>query len=182
MVFNTQRIVWPREIRLDCITNCLTDKSRKSYTFLKLRRFFFNGEIFKGNYTSLRAIPLRNTTQYLGCQLDSKLNGKALASNALRKINAKLKFLYQKSIYLIPAFGRLLCNALIQPHLCMFFMTSSFRKKLKIKLKKTQHKYICFCLNLPPRSRIDPTHIRKTKLRPGRDRVEHCIVKTIFKS
>ena len=108
----------------------------------------------------------------------------ALASSVLRKINAKLKFLYQKSTYLIPAFRRLLLrNALIQPHLGMFFLWLPILKKnLKIKLQKTQNKSICFCLNLPSRSRIDPSHIKNTKFRPARDRVEHCIVKNIFKS
>ena len=51
-----------------------------------------------------------------------------------------------------------------------------------MKRQKTQNKYIRFCLNLPPKSRIDPLYIRKIKLRPGRDRVEQCIVKTAFKS
>ena len=33
---------------------------------------------------------------------------------------------------------------------------------------------------MPLRSRIDPSHIRKIKLRPDRDRVEQCIVKTFL--
>ena len=33
-----------------------------------------------------------------------------------KKINAKLKFLYHQSRYLPPAYRRLLCNALIEPH------------------------------------------------------------------
>ena len=36
-----------------------------------------------------------------------------------------------------------------------------FLKKLKLKLQKAQNKCICFCLNLPPRSHIDPAHFRK---------------------
>ena len=62
------------------------------------------------------SIKQHNTVEYLGCQLDSKLRGEALASKVLRKINVKLKFLYRKSTYLTPAFRRLLGNALIQPH------------------------------------------------------------------
>ena len=65
----------------------------------------------------LRNIPLSNTTvENLGCQLDSKLRGEALASKVLRKINSKLKFLYRKSINVTPVFRRLLGNALIQSH------------------------------------------------------------------
>ena len=54
------------------------------------------------------------------------------------------------------------------------------KKNLKIKLQKAQNKYIRFCLNLPSRSRIDLSHFRKRKLRPARDRLEHCIVNTVI--
>ena len=59
------------------------------------------------------SIKQNNTVEYLGCQLDSRLRGEALALKVLRKINAKLKFLYQKSKSLTPTFRRLLGNALI---------------------------------------------------------------------
>ena len=63
------------------------------------------------------SIKQHETVEYLGCQLDSKLSGEAMASKILKKkINAKLKFLYRQSGYLTPAYRRLLCNALIQPH------------------------------------------------------------------
>ena len=86
-----------------------------------------------------------------------------MASKALKKINAKLKFLYYQSRYLTPAYKRLLCNALIQPH--FDYRCSSWflllKKNLKLKLQKAQNKYIRFCLNLPARSHIDPSHFRK---------------------
>ena len=47
-----------------------------------------------------------DAAQHLGCQLHSKLSGKAMTSKVLRKVNAKLKFLYRQSRYLIPAFRR----------------------------------------------------------------------------
>ena len=53
---------------------------------------------------------------YLGCTLDSRLSGEAMASQALGKINGRLKFLYRKRGFLTPSLKRLLCNALIQPH------------------------------------------------------------------
>ena len=60
-------------------------------------------------------------------------------------------------------------------------MISSFKKKIKIKLQKAQSKWICFCLNLTPRSHIDPSHFRKIIWLPVSDRVEDCIVNTVFK-
>ena len=62
------------------------------------------------------SIKQNNTVEYLGCQLDSRLRGEALALKVLRKINAKLKFLYQKSKSVTPTFRGLLGNVLIQPH------------------------------------------------------------------
>ena len=80
------------------------------------------------------------TVEYLGCQLDSKLSGEAMASKVLKKINAKLKFLYRQSRYLTPAYRRLLCNALIQPHFD-YGCSSWFpllKKNLKLKLQKAK--------------------------------------------
>ena len=53
---------------------------------------------------------------YLGCTLDSRLSGEAMALQALGKINGRLKILYRKKGFLTPSLKRLLCNALIQPH------------------------------------------------------------------
>ena len=93
-----------------------------------------------------------------------------MTPTVLRKINIKLKFLIWESIYLIPAFRRLLCNALIQAHFhcaCSSWFPV-LKKNLKSKLQTAQNKYIYFRLNLPPRSPIDPSHFRKIKLHPAR--------------
>ena len=84
------------------------------------------------------SIKQHDTVEYRGCRLDSKLNCEALASKVLREINIKLKFLIWESIYLIPAFRRLLCNALIQTHFncgCSSWFPV-LKKNLKIKLQK----------------------------------------------
>ena len=57
-----------------------------------------------------------NTVEYLGCYLDSNLNGESMAHRVLKKINANLIFLWRQSNYLNYSSGRLLCNALIQPY------------------------------------------------------------------
>ena len=41
-------------------------------------------------------------------------------------------------------------------------------------------KCIRFCLNLPPRSHIDPSHFRKINWLPVSGRVEYCIANTVF--
>ena len=106
-----------------------------------------------------------------------------MASKVLKKINAKLKFLYRQCRYLTPAYRRLLCNALIQPHFD-YGCSSWFpllKTNLKLKLQKAQNKCICFCLNLPPGSHTNPSHFRKITWLPVSDRVKYCIANTVFK-
>ena len=57
----------------------------------------------------------------------------------------------------------------------MFFMVSSFKEK------EETMKNIHFCLKLPPRSHINPSHYRKINWLPVSDRVECCIANTVFK-
>ena len=100
-----------------------------------------------------------------------------MASKVLKKKkNAKLKFPYRQSSYLTPA-NRLSCNMLIQPHFdcgCSLWFPL-LKKNLKLKLQKVQNKFIRFCLNLPPRCHIDPSHFRKRNWLPVSDRIEYCI-------
>ena len=106
-----------------------------------------------------------------------------MASKVLNKINAILKLLYQHSRYLTPAYKRLLCNVLIQPHFDYGYSSQfpMLKKNLKLKLRKPQNKCICLCLNLSLRSHIDPSHFRKTDWLPASDRVEYRIANTVFK-
>ena len=77
-----------------------------------------------------------------------------MALKVLKKINAKLKFLYCQSRYQTLAYRRLLCNALVEPHFDYGWFPL-LNKNLELKLQKAQNKRIRFCLNLPPRSHID---------------------------
>ena len=90
------------------------------------------------------SIKQHETVESLGCQLDSKLSGEAMASKVLK--NAKLKFLYCQSRYLTPAYRRLLSNALIEPHFeygCSSWFPL-FKKNLNLKLQKAQKNVFAF--------------------------------------
>ena len=56
-----------------------------------------------------------------------------------------------------------------------------FKEKCKTQTSKISKQTNSFCLNLPPRSHIDPSHFRKTNWLPARDRGEYCIANTVFK-
>ena len=124
-----------------------------------------------------------NTVEYLGCYLDSYLNGESMARRVLEKINTKLNFLWRQSNYLNYSSRRLLCNALIQPHFdcgCTSWYPL-LSKALKTKLQIAQNKCIRFCLELPPRGHISPSHFRKINWLPVEHRVELCTSTTVFK-
>ena len=114
-----------------------------------------------------------NIVEYLGCYLDSNLNGKSKARRVLKKISTKLNY----------SSRRLLCNALIQSHFD-YGCTSWYpllNKAFKTNLQIAQNKYIRFCLELPPRGHISSSHFRKINWLAVKHRVELCTFTTVFK-
>ena len=114
------------------------------------------------------SIKQHGTLEYLGCQLDSKLSGEALASKIVGKVNGKLNFLYRRNLSKIP-------NSCVQKtimqransttfRLRMFFMVSSFKEKFKNQTSKSSKQIYSFCHNLSPRSPVDPSHFRGNKM------------------
>ena len=120
---------------------------------------------------------------YLGCILDSRLSGEAMALQALGKINGRLKFLYRKKVFLTPSLKRLLCNALIQPHFdfaCLAWYTN-LKKELKKKMQTCQNKCIRYCLNMGNRDHIGVQEFKKINWLPTKERFEQCVLVNIYK-
>ena len=92
-------------------------------------------------------IEQHSKVKYLGCLMDEKMSGEAIALNVIHKINSKLKFLYRKNDFLTPILRHLLCNALIQRHFdyqCSAWYPN-LTKKLKHRIQTTQNKCMPFC-------------------------------------
>ena len=108
----------------------------KSIVFPRAIDLRGNNICFAGNF-----IKQHETKQYLGCQLDPKLSGEVMVSKVLRKINARIKFLYRQSMYLTLAYKMLLDNALIQPHFNYgnFLWFPLLKKNVKMKSQKAQN-------------------------------------------
>ena len=88
--------------------------------------------------------------KYLACMLNETISGETMALSVINKINKKLKFLYRKNRFLTRTLRRLLCNALIQPHLdfaCSAWYPNLI-KKLKNRIQTSENKYIRFCQQL----------------------------------
>ena len=54
---------------------------------------------------------------YLRCVLHETMSGEPMVLKVINKINRKLKFLYRKNRYLTKELRRMLCNALLKPHI-----------------------------------------------------------------
>ena len=85
--------------------------------------------------------------EYLGCYLDANLSGKSIAMKSLKKVNAKLHFLFRQNESLNPNLRRLLYNSLIKLHFdyAWVFWYPLVNNKIRKKAQVTQNKCICFC-------------------------------------
>ena len=86
---------------------------------------------------------------YLGCVLDERMSCEPVVLKVINKINGKIKFLYRKNRYLTKEFRRMLCNALIQPHIycaCPVWYPT-LNEKTKKKIQIMQNKCIRFTLS-----------------------------------
>ena len=67
----------------------------------------------------------------MGCVLDETMSGETMALRLTEKINSRLKFLYRKIRFLDVPLCRHLCNALIQPVLCLYCVVPTIDKETK---------------------------------------------------
>ena len=81
-----------------------------------------------------------DAVKHLGCKLHSKLSGEAMTSIVLRKVNAKLKFLYRQSRYCDQK-TVVQCANSATFRLWMFLMISTFKEKLPKTSKRSKQIY-----------------------------------------
>ena len=79
-------------------------------------------------------------------------------------------------------FKRMLCNSLMQPH--FDFVCRAWYPNLTMSLKNNlltaQNACIIFCLRVERRSHIGLNHFQKTNGLPVKNRVDQCIVVTVY--
>ena len=98
----------------------------------------------------------------------------------------QIEYLYHQSRYLNPAYRRLLCNALIQPHFD-YGCSSWFpllKKYLKFKLQKASNFKLQIYSFLPKftcKISYRSIALKKNKLASGYCKVENCIAHVVFK-
>ena len=65
------------------------------------------------------AIESKSKITYLGLTFDNDMSFSSMGNSVIKKVNAKLKFLYRKSAFFGTNERKLLCSALVNPHLNM---------------------------------------------------------------
>ncbi len=59
-------------------------------------------------------IKSNTAVKYLGATLDQDMSGQSMGTNAIKKINSNLKFLYRNADFLDMRCRKLICSSLIQ--------------------------------------------------------------------
>ena len=113
--------------------------------------------------------------KYLGIFLDQRLTGESHALKAIKKISARISFLYRKSTLLDLKTRTTLCLALIQPHFdyCCTAWHEGLSAKLKNRFDALQRKMVRFVFSMPPRGHVDQHHFRRLGWLTIRDRVRY---------
>ena len=119
---------------------------------------------------------------YLGCILDETLYEELMDLRALNKINRKLKRFYRKHKFVTPTLRRVLCNAIVQPHLD--YACSAWYPNLNenaIQMQIVQSKCVRLCLMLDKRHQISSKGFESINWLPVNKRVHQCINAITFK-
>ena len=88
------------------------------------------------------AIESKSKITYLGLTFDNDMSFSSMGNSVIKKVNAKLKFLYRKSAFFGTNERKLLCSALVNPHFeyaCNAWYRS-VNAKVKHKLQTAQNK------------------------------------------
>ena len=96
------------------------------------------------------------SVNYLGLEMDNILSGEQMASDIIKKVNSRLKFLYRQANHFDQKIKKTLCSALV---FCLFdySISSWYGGVSKCSLKKlqcAQNKVIRFIINKGPRYHI----------------------------
>ena len=106
-----------------------------------------------------------------------------MANKVISRVNARFKFLHWKNKYLISNLGRLLCNALIQPHFnyaCSAWYPNH-SKKLKNRIQTSQNKCIRLCLQLDKMWHISQREFETINCLPIKERYNQRVNSIAFK-
>ena len=123
------------------------------------------------------------SVKYLGVFLDERLSAEEHALKVIKKIAARLSFLYRKASLLDSKTRVTLCLALIQPHFdyCCTAWHAGLTAKLKERFDAMQRKMVRFIFGMGPRSHVDQRHFKQLGWLTVNDRVRYFRLVHVFR-
>ena len=120
---------------------------------------------------------------YLGCVLDNKLTGETMATNVIKRVNQRTRYLGRISSFVNKSARRTLAGALIQPSFDYASTSwySNISMSLKTKLQTSQNKLIRLLLDLGPMTHLTSTHFDSLGWLRVEDRVNQLKMGLTFK-
>ena len=100
----------------------------------------------------------------------------------IKKINAKLQFLYRQNEFPNPKLRRLLCSSLSQPrfdYACISWYPL-VGKNIRKNIQVTQNNCIRFCLKLNSRHHIGAKEFKEINWLPTKETVEQLVAKSVL--
>ena len=128
------------------------------------------------------AIEAKSKITYLGLTFDSDMSFSSMGNSVIKKVNAKLKFLYRKSAFFGKNERQLLCSALVNPHFeysCNAWYRS-VNANVKHKLQTAQNKMIRYLLNYGCRRHVGFNDFKKSNCLDISARVDYMTLNLMF--
>ena len=115
-----------------------------------------------------------NCVKYLGVLLNQTLSGEEIVTSVMKKVHAKISFLYRQASFFDLKTKKMLCAALVLPHfdysICSWY--TSLNKYHQKKLQVAQNKIVRFILNYHPRTHLIQNDFCLTGLLSMQDRAQ----------
>ena len=125
----------------------------------------------------------KNGIKYFGVTFDQDFSGLSMASLMLKKINAKLKFLYRNNMYFGFKERKLLVSTLVQSNFD-YGVNSWFRglpQKVKTRFQTTQNRLIRYILNYDGRHHLCSEDFNLVGWLNVNDRIEYLSLCLMYK-
>ena len=118
-----------------------------------------NFSVACGNVTVSRV----STVKYLGYILDENLSGNEQAMACIKRVAARLAFLYRNANVLDAFTRKTLCNSLVQPHIdyCITTWYNCIFECHRKRLDALQRRMVRYIYNLDFRAHVDTSALRR---------------------
>ena len=119
---------------------------------------------------------------YLGNQLDQDLPGKSMTQKIIHKVNARLKFLYRKKMFLNQYCRKTVCMAMIQSRIdyASNFYYHGLPKFLQSRLQVVQNKMIRYVLKYSNKTHFVDNDFNEVKRMSIENRIKYLAASHVF--